>query len=100
VWVPICGVNDKSSLPIAPGSHLLPEDKILRTMDGGVVAGKKYRVRSIAVWDGRSDLTRAKVEEGELLVFSCHLIHGIAVNDQDDQTRVALEFRLFRRPEA
>jgi hypothetical protein len=99
VWIPICGVTDRSSLPIAPGSHLLPEDKILRTMDGGVVAGKKYRVRSIASWDGRSDLYRADVKDGELLIFSCHLIHGIAFNDQEDQTRVALEFRLFRRSE-
>jgi hypothetical protein len=97
IWIPICGVNDRSSLPMAPGSHLLPEHKILRTMDGGVVAGKKYRVRSIASWDGRSDLHRAQVKNGELLIFSCHLIHGIAFNDQDDQTRVALEFRLFRR---
>lgn len=100
VWIPICGVNDKSSLPIAPGSHLLPEDKVLRTLEGGVVAGKKYRVRSIAAWDGRSDLHRVKVDEGQLLIFSCHLIHGIAYNDQDDTTRVALEFRLFRSPEA
>ncbi|HZG09354.1 MAG TPA: phytanoyl-CoA dioxygenase family protein [Allosphingosinicella sp.] len=99
VWIPICGVTDKSSLPMAPGSHLLSEDKILRTMDGGVVAGKKYRVRSIASWDGRSDLYRAEVNDGELLIFSCHLIHGIAFNDQEDQTRVALEFRLFRRSE-
>lgn len=100
VWIPICGVNDRSSLPLAPGSHLLSEDKILRTMDGGVVAGKKYRVRSIANWDGRSDLYRAAVDEGELLIFSCHMIHGIAYNDQPDTTRVALEFRLFRSSEA
>lgn len=100
VWIPICGVNDKSSLPLAPGSHLLPEDKILRTMDGGVVAGKKYRVRSIASWDGRSDLQRVVIDEGQLLIFSCHMIHGIAHNDQDDTTRVALEFRLFRKSEA
>lgn len=100
VWVPICGVNDKSSLPIVPGSHLLPEDKILRTMDGGVVAGKKYRVRSVASWDGRSDLERVAINDGELLIFSCHMIHGIAHNDQDDTTRVALEFRLFRGAEA
>jgi hypothetical protein len=96
VWVPICGVNERSSLPLAPGSHRLSEDKILRTLEGGVVAGKRYRVRSIAAWDGRSDLYRARVREGELLVFSCHLIHGIAFNDQDDQTRVSLEFRLCR----
>lgn len=97
VWVPICGVTQDSSLPIAPGSHLYSEDRILRSMEGGVVAGKKYRVCNIASWDGRTDLYRTDVKVGELLMFSCHLIHGAAYNDQDDQTRVALEFRLFAK---
>ena len=36
-WVPIAGVTDKTSLPIAPKSHRIPENKILRTIDGGKV---------------------------------------------------------------
>jgi hypothetical protein len=97
-WIPICGVTQKSSLPLVPRSHLIPEDKILRTFEGGVVAGKRYRVRNIAEWNGRHDLCRAEVKYGQILTFSCHLIHGVAINDQDDVTRVALEFRLFERP--
>jgi len=96
-WIPICGVTQNSSLPIAPSSHLVPEDKILRTFEGGVVEGKTYRVRMIQSWAGSNRLTRAKVGYGEALIFSSHLIHGLAVNEEQDQTRVALEFRLFKQ---
>ena len=94
-WIPISGVNEKSSLPIAEGSHLLSEKAILRTTAGSVINGKPYRVNSIFSWDGRTDLKRSTVGYGSALAFSPHLIHGLALNQQDDQTRVALEFRLF-----
>lgn len=96
-WIPIAGVTEKSSLPVAPRSHLIPEDKILRTFDGGVVAGKKYRVRSVVSWGGDNSLIRTAVENGQVLIFSSHLIHGLGINEQDDKTRVALEFRLFKQ---
>ena len=96
-WIPICGVTSESSLPLVPRSHLIPENKLLRTFSGGVLEGNKYRVRNIVRWDGRNDLYRAEVQGGEVLVFSSHLIHGCAINDQADTTRVALEFRLFKK---
>ncbi len=96
LWIPISGVTDKSSLPVAPGSHLIPENQILRTIDGSVVEGNKYRVRMIKEWDGDSSLVRADVKDKEVLFFSSHLIHGLAKNDEEDLTRVALEFRLFK----
>ena len=96
-WVPIAGVTDKSSLPIAPKSHLIPEDSILRTIDGGKVGTNSYRVCLIKEWDGSSDLVRAKVSDGEVLMFSSHMIHGLAINEEEDVTRVALEFRLFKK---
>jgi Phytanoyl-CoA dioxygenase (PhyH) len=96
-WVPICGVTPKSSLPVAPSSHLLPENEILRTFEGGVVEGKKYRVRMIKEWGGSNALIRPVVNYGEVLFFSSHLVHGLAINEEQDQTRVALEFRLFKQ---
>ncbi len=96
-WIPICGVTPKSSLPVAASSHLLPENQILRTFDGGVVGGNKYRVRMIAEWGGSHNLTRPVVNYGEVLFFSSHLVHGLAINEEEDQTRVALEFRLFKQ---
>jgi hypothetical protein len=97
LWIPICGVTSKSSLPVAPGSHLLTEDKVLRTFQGAVVDGNKYRVNAVLEWDGSSRLMRPKVDYGQVLMFSGHLIHGLAKNEQEDTTRVALEFRLFKK---
>ncbi len=97
IWIPVCGVTPASALPLAPGSHLIREDRILRTRDGGLVNGNRYRVRAIASWDGQNTMVRAPVSQGEVLVFSSHLIHGLAINQEPDRTRVALEFRLFRK---
>ncbi len=96
-WIPVCGVTEKSSLPIVEKSHLLPESKIERTTDGGVIEGNKYRVRTVKSWDGSNKLQRVNIQDGQLLVFSPHLIHGLAVNEETDQTRVALEFRLYKK---
>lgn len=96
-WVPIEGVTKKSSLPIVPNSHRLPENLILRTTEGGVMSDNKYRVRFIKSWNGKNDLVRTNVTYGEVLIFSSHLVHGLAINDESDVTRVALEFRLFKK---
>jgi Phytanoyl-CoA dioxygenase (PhyH) len=96
LWIPIAGVTENSSLPIVPYSHQIPESQVLRTFDGGVVQGNTYRVRMIKDWNGSTELERAKVTDGQVLFFSSHLIHGLAVNEEADLTRVALEFRLFK----
>lgn len=97
LWIPICGVTDKTSLPLAKSSHLIEESKILRTFEGGELSGNKYRVRMIKEWDGSNTLQRADVKNGEALFFSSHLIHGLAINEEEDTTRVSLEFRLFKK---
>ncbi|NBV31928.1 MAG: phytanoyl-CoA dioxygenase [Bacteroidetes bacterium] len=94
LWIPIAGVNENSNLPLAPESHKLLESQILRTFDGGTIQGNKYSVRMIKSWNGKSDLVRSTVKYGQVLIFSGHLIHGLAVNSNTDKTRVALEFRL------
>jgi hypothetical protein len=95
-WIPIAGVTENSNLPIAPKSHLINENIIHRTFEGGKIEGNKYRVRMIKSWNGESSLKRSEVKYGEVLIFSSHLIHGLAVNEETDKTRVALEFRLFK----
>jgi len=96
-WVPIAGVTNKSSLPIAPKSHLISEANILRTIEGGEVGSNKYRVCLIKEWNDGSNLERAEVYFGQVLMFSSHMIHGLAINEESDVTRVALEFRLFKK---
>jgi hypothetical protein len=95
-WIPIAGVTNKSSLPIVPESHVINEKEVLRTFTGGVMENNKYRVRMIESWNGENNLERSKVGDGQVLVFSGHLIHGLAINEEEDSTRVALEFRLFK----
>lgn len=95
-WIPIAGATAKTNLPLAPRSHHLNEKLIERTFEGGKIEGNQYRVRMVKSWDGNSDLYRSKVKYGQTLIFSSHLIHGLAVNEETDKTRVALEFRLFK----
>lgn len=95
-WIPIAGVTENSSLPIAPESHKLNEKLISRTFDGGMMEGNKYRVRMIKSWNKENRLVRSTVKSGQVLIFSGHLIHGLAINNEEDKTRVALEFRLFK----
>lgn len=94
-WIPICGVNENSMLPLASGSHKIPENLILRSFNGGLMNDKSYNVRSVINWDGSNSMICPNIEYGQVLIFSSHLIHGCAVNKQHDMTRIALEFRLF-----
>jgi ectoine hydroxylase-related dioxygenase (phytanoyl-CoA dioxygenase family) len=48
-------------------------------------------------WDKKNELERSTVGYGQALIFSPHLIHGLALNLEENKTRVALEFRLFKK---
>lgn len=98
IWVPLVGVTSKNSLPVAPRSHLLPENKIFRTKAGSTVNGVKYSVNSIKSWANDSSLTRLPLQQDEILIFSSHLIHGLAVNTEEEMTRISFEFRLYAMP--
>jgi hypothetical protein len=95
-WVPICGVTENSSLPLAASTHLVPENLLTRTRQGCSISGNNYRVRLIKDWDGEVNLKRYPIQYGDVLIFSPHLIHGLAVNEQPNNTRVSLEFRLYK----
>ncbi len=95
VWVPIVGCNEKSSLPVLPGSHLLSENEILRTESKGAsINGNTYFVPCILETKaGIMKMIRPNPKEGEALIFTPFLIHGAAVNQNHDVTRVSLELR-------
>ena len=94
-WIPICGLSSNTSLPIVPGSHLINEKEILRTQEGAIMNGNKYRVRLIKDW-GDNKFLRPIMNYGDVLIFSSYLIHGLGTNDNDKTTRMSLEFRLFK----
>ena len=95
VWVPILGCTDETSLPVCAGSHLIPEDKILRTQSKGAeINGNVYYVPCILETnDGPIKMIRPNPKQGEALIFTPYLIHGAAVNKSENTTRVALELR-------
>ena len=97
VWIPICGVEGRTGLPIAPGSHLVPEDQISRTKAGSVIEGQRYSVNCIQTWGDSVTLKTMTPSYGDMLVFSSHLIHGLAKNYHADTTRISLEFRLYEQ---
>lgn len=94
-WIPICGLSNKTSLPLVPKSHLINEKEIYRTRTGGVFNNQNYRVRLIKKWGENNRMIRPKMNYGDTLIFSSYLIHGLGTNEQDDITRMSLEFRLF-----
>ena len=98
VWLPIEGCNNKSSLPVMPQSHLLPENEILRTESKGAkINGNVYYVPCILeTKEGAIKMIRPNPKEGEALLFTPFLIHGSAVNQNNDITRISLELRFPR----
>lgn len=98
VWVPIEGCNKKSSLPVLKGSHLIPENEVLRTESKGAeINGNLYYVPCILeTKEGHIRMIRPNPKEKEVLMFSPFLIHGAAVNSNVNTTRVSLELRFPR----
>jgi hypothetical protein len=95
IWLPIAGVDEDTSLGIVPGSHRIAESDCWQTTAGGAfIGGKPYRVPAIAkLRQGPLPMIRAPLRFGEALLFTPYLIHGLAVNNTQDLTRMALEFR-------
>lgn len=95
IWIPLCGVTKTNSLPIVPESHLLSEHLIERTLAGSKLNGNSYSVASIKCWNGKSNLSRVIINKDDVLIFSSHLIHGLAFNNNKNVTRISFEFRLY-----
>ena len=78
-----------------PSSHLIPENEILRTASKGAkINGNTYYVPCILETNkGAIKMIRPNPMEGEALIFTPFLIHGAAVNNNKDITRISLELR-------
>lgn len=98
VYLPICGSNENSSLPICPGSHLVNEARILRTAPGSNINGRDFPLQVALAVDGKLEMIRPQVMPGQALIFSPYAIHGHGTNQNTDVTRFSLEMRFWRRP--
>ena len=70
------------------------ENEILRTKCQSIVDGRKYSVNCIKSWREKNNLELLSPNYGEMLIFSSHLIHGLGINNNFDETRISLEVSL------
>jgi hypothetical protein len=98
IYAPLCGSDSRSSLPLIPGSHRLPESDIERTNGITKVFGVKYSVPCITAIQGDPvRMVRPNPKEGEVMVFSPYMVHGGGYNFNTEATRVSLEMRFWRK---
>ena len=97
VWIPVDGCDKNSSLPVVPGSHLIPEADLVRTQSQGAkISGNTYMVPCISKINGEfPEMVRPNPQPAQALIFTPFLIHGAAFNTNADSTRMALELRLY-----
>lgn len=95
IYVSVAGSTADSSLALAPGSHWWAEDQTTRTDAGAVYNGTQYSVPGLVASARPLHLLRPNPAADEVLLFSPYLLHGGAVNLNDDHTRVSLEMRFW-----
>jgi ectoine hydroxylase-related dioxygenase (phytanoyl-CoA dioxygenase family) len=96
LYIPIAGSNANSSLILLAGSHRWPESRIFRTVDGAIINGVKFNVPAVDSIEGEFEAVRPDPRMNQFLLFSPYLIHGGAVNFNEDVTRISIELRLWQ----
>lgn len=97
LYIPIAGSNEKSSLTLIPESHLWPEEDVDRTPEGALVNGIKFNVPAVTRIKRPHEIVRPNPGLNEVLIFSPYLLHGGALNLNNDTTRISIEVRLWKK---
>ena len=97
IYVPLAGSNESSSLTLVPGSHRWSEATVERTRGGAKVNGVQYNVPAVTASRRPLEPIRPNPARNEVLIFSPYLLHGGAVNLNEDLTRISLEMRFWRK---
>ena len=95
IYVPLAGSNGESSLTLVPGSHHWSEATVERTCQGAIVDGVQYNVPAVTSAQQALRPIRPNPSRNEVLIFSPYLLHGGAVNLNEDLTRISLEMRFW-----
>ncbi len=95
VYIPIAGNNAKSSISIIPGSHLWKREDVARTAHNAKINGVQYGLPSVTDIKRDYKVIRPVLKHDEVLIFSSNLIHGGAVNLNNNITRVSIEMRFW-----
>jgi ectoine hydroxylase-related dioxygenase (phytanoyl-CoA dioxygenase family) len=80
-----------------PGSHRWSESRVERTDTGAVLEGIRFNVPAVTAIKGSYTVERPNPRENQVLVFSPYLVHGGAVNLNNDKTRISIEMRLWKK---
>ena len=101
IYLPVIGSNELSSLTVQPGSHKWNENETMVTKGGAFFKyqKKKYSVDAIVASKQPIEMIRPNPMENQLMLFSPYLIHGCAINNNEDITRISLEVRFIRNDE-
>lgn len=97
IYFPLAGSNEKSALPIVPGSHLWKESEIERTAQGARIAAAAYQVPSVVGAKRPMTFVRPNPRNCEAMLFTPYAIHGGGINLNNDVTRMSLEMRFWRK---
>ncbi|MBO0358930.1 hypothetical protein J0X19_13310 [Hymenobacter sp. BT186] len=96
IYVPVAGSTPNSSLTLIPGSHWWPESQTERTLGGALYNGAAYNVPGVKETTEVLELIRPNPDFAEVLLFSPYLLHGGAINLNQDATRISLEMRFWQ----
>lgn len=97
IYLPVCGSDINSALPLLPRSHKWKESEIERTSAGAVINGVTYTVPCVVGSAYGLSMVRPNPAPGQATVFSPYLIHGGGYNLNTDTTRVSLEMRFWKK---
>lgn len=97
IYLPVCGSDLNSALPILPGSHKWKESEIERTKAGAVINKVTYTVPCVVGSAYGLTMIRPNPAPGQATLFSPYLIHGGGYNLNTDTTRVSLEMRFWKK---
>lgn len=101
IYLPITGSTHNSSLTIQNGSHKWNENETMVTKGGAYFKqqNKKYSVDAIVASKRQIEMIRPNPSETQLMLFSPYLIHGCAINNNENDTRISLEVRFIKDDE-
>ena len=96
IYLPLVG-GQNSNLSLVPSSHYWRESELERTVAGATINGINYRVPSVIKSSYGLHMIRPQLDKGQFLLFSPYLVHGGAINNDLNKTRVSLEMRFWRK---
>ena len=96
IYMPICGSNEYSSLPLLEGSQFINDNMFERTPGGAMFNDIQFTVPAVTNSKEPFEMIRPNPKKNEIMLFSPYLIHGAASNWNKDKTRISLEMRFWR----